>query len=176
MSKREALRAFQARLAGRLQAARTSESSASWLAVEAGGERYLLPLAHAGEIFPWSAPHPVPYTAPWFIGVASLRGGVYGVVDLPAFSGQVQAAAPVEALRAGARLVALNELLEVNCVLQIDRLVGLRGLDAFKRSDAPPSDAPAWRGHAYVDADGQRWQEIDLQSLSRLPQFMDIGI
>ena len=36
MATREALREFQSRLAGRLQAARTSGVSASWLAIEAG--------------------------------------------------------------------------------------------------------------------------------------------
>jgi len=81
MANRDALRAFQSRLAGRLQAVRTAGSvSASWLAVEAGNAKYLFPLGHAGEIFPWTPPQPVPYTAPWFLGVANLRGGLFGVV------------------------------------------------------------------------------------------------
>lgn len=178
MANRDALRAFQARLANRLQAARTTVS-ASWLAVEAGESNYLFPLGHAGEIFPWVAPQAVPYTAPWFLGVANLRGGLYGVVRLAGFitgaGADAAAPAPAEAGGAQSRLVALNEMLEVNCALLIDRLVGLRGVDAFVASEPAAADAPAWFGHAYLDADGGRWQEINMQALSQQPQFLSIG-
>lgn len=176
MANRDALRAFQSRLASRLQAARTSGVSASWLAVEAGESKYLFPLGHAGEIFPWTPPQAVPYTAPWFLGVANLRGGLYGIVQLSTFaSGSDAAPVQSEAARAQSRLVALNEMLEVNCALLIDRLVGLRGVEAFTESQAPEGDAPAWLGHSYTDAAGGRWQEINLQALSQQPQFLSIG-
>lgn len=176
MANRDALRAFQSRLASRLQAARTSGVSASWLAVEAGDIKYLFPLGHSGEIFPFNAPQPVPYTQPWFMGVANLRGGLQGVVQFSTFAtGVVAPLVSTEQLRAQSRLVALNELLEVNCALLIDRLVGLRGVEAFVRSDAPQTDAPAWVGHAYTDAAGERWQEVNLQALSQQPRFLSIG-
>ncbi|MDB5731502.1 MAG: chemotaxis protein CheW [Variovorax sp.] len=174
MANRDALRAFQARLAGRLQAARTSAVTASWLAVEAGDANYLFPLGHAGEIFPWTPPQSVPYTEPWFLGVANLRGGVFGVIELAAFISD-SAAAPSERSQAHNRLVAFNELLEVNCALQVDRLVGLRGIEAFTASHAPAADAPAWLGHSYTDTDGARWQEVNLQALSQHPRFLSIG-
>jgi len=176
MANRDALRAFQSRLAGRLQAARSTGVSASWLAVEAGDAKYLFPLGHAGEIFPWTQPQPVPYTEPWFLGVANLRGGLYGVVQLSTFAtGQRSASSVTEATRAQSRLVALNELLEVNCALQIDRLIGLRGVESFTDAAAPQADAPGWMGHAYIDADGARWQEVNLQALSQQPEFLSIG-
>ncbi|MDB5877398.1 MAG: chemotaxis protein CheW [Variovorax sp.] len=179
MANRDALRAFQARLASRLQAARTSDVSASWLAVEAGSARYLFPLGHAGEIFPWTTPHPVPYTEPWFLGVANLRGGLYGVVQLAGFASDAAtpASLPVsgDGVRTQARLVALNELLEVNCALMVDRLVGLRGVEAFTASQPPAADSASWLGHTYTDAKGEQWQEIDLQALSRQPRFLSIG-
>lgn len=189
MANRDALRAFQARLASRLQAARTVDVSASWLAVEAGAGRYLFPLGHAGEIFPWTPPHPVPHTQPWFLGVANLRGGLHGVIQFAAFAAadagqpaRAPAALPPapspaagDGVRTQARLVALNELLEVNCALLVDRLVGLRGVEAFTASQAPADGAATWLGHAYTDAAGALWQEIDLQALSRQPRFLDIG-
>ncbi|MDP3618697.1 MAG: chemotaxis protein CheW, partial [Ramlibacter sp.] len=125
MANREALRELQSRLASRLQAARTEGVQASWLAVESAGNKYLFPLAQSGEIFPYANPLHVPYTQAWFMGVANLRGGLYGVVDL---SGFVAGAAPAmrsDATRAESRLVALNAMLEVNCALLIDRLAGL---------------------------------------------------
>ena len=108
MANREALRELQTRLADRLQAARTEGVQASWLAVEAAGVRYLFPLAQAGEIFPFAQPQHVPYTQPWFLGVANLRGGLYGVVDLAAFASGRPPALRTEAGRADSRLVALN--------------------------------------------------------------------
>ncbi|WP_295981046.1 chemotaxis protein CheW [uncultured Variovorax sp.] len=176
MANRDALRAFQSRLASRLQAARTTGVAATWLAVEAGEGKYLFPLGHAGEIFPWTPPQPVPYTQPWFLGVANLRGGLYGVVQLSAFATGVPVAlAATEATRIQSRLVAFNELLEVNCALLVDRLAGLRGAEAFTASEPPGADAPAWHGHQFIDAAGERWQEVNLQALSQQPQFLSIG-
>ena len=71
MASRDALRAFQSRLASRLQEARTTGTAAAWLAVEAAGSSYLFPLNHAGEIFPWRPVYPVPYARDWFLGVAN---------------------------------------------------------------------------------------------------------
>ena len=111
MANREALRELQSRLASRLQVARTEGIQASWLAVEAAGARYLLPLAQAGEIFPFTAPQPVPYTQPWYLGVANLRGGLWGVADLARFIGTRTRHGAHEAGRAESRLVALNTVL-----------------------------------------------------------------
>jgi len=175
MANREALRELQSRLASRLQAARTEGVQASWLALEAGGAKYLFPLAQSGEIFPFASPQPVPYTQSWFLGVANLRGGLYGVADLCSF---VEGGAPAmrsDASRAEARLVALNGTLEVNCALLIDRLAGLRNMDAFSSSAPPPEGAPEYFGTGYTDTSGAYWQEINLQALSQQPHFLSIG-
>jgi len=174
MANRDALRAFQSRLAGRLQAARSSGVSASWLAVEAGESKFLFPLGHAGEIFPWTPPQPVPYTQQWFLGVSNLRGGLYGVVEFSSFAAGRRVPVSDNA-RAQSRLVALNELLEVNCALLIDRLVGLRGVEAFVSTQPAAEDAPAWMGSCYTDENGEQWQEVNLQALSQQPQFLSIG-
>src|SRR5205085_11138200 len=106
MANREALRELQSRLASRLQAARTEGVQAGWLAVEAAGGKFLFPLAQSGEIFPFAAPQEVPYTQGWFLGVANLRGGLYGVVDLASFVTGQAPALRSDAGRAEARLVA----------------------------------------------------------------------
>ncbi len=175
MANREALRELQARLAERLQAARSEGVQAAWLAVEAAGARYLLPLAQAGEIFPTPAPQPVPYTQPWFLGVANLRGGLWGVIDLASFiSGRPPVPRP-ELQRAQTRVVALNAILEVNCAILVDRLAGLRALDAFQSSSPAPAGSPGWFGSLYTDSSGACWQEINLQALSQQPQFLSIS-
>ncbi|MBE7941564.1 MULTISPECIES: chemotaxis protein CheW [Ramlibacter] len=175
MAHREALRELQSRLASRLQTARTEGVQASWLAVEAGGRNFLFPLAQSGEIFPLASAMPVPYTRPWFMGVANLRGGLFGVIDL---AGYVDDAAPrprSEAARADCRLIALNTALELNCALLVDRLAGLRNAAAFASSSPADEGAPPFFGTRFTDAAGRHWQEINLQALAQQPRFLSIS-
>ncbi|WP_353235675.1 chemotaxis protein CheW [Diaphorobacter ruginosibacter] len=175
MANREALRELQTRLASRLQAAKAEGSSvSSWLAVEAAGERYLLPLGHAGEIFPWTGVQAVPYTQSWFMGVANLRGALMGVVDLAGLAGT--AVARTEQSLADASLLAMNPALDVNAALLVDRLLGLRGADAFVSSEAPAEGAPEFFGTRYADAQGVFWQELNLQAMAQSPVFLSIGV
>ncbi|WP_332777322.1 chemotaxis protein CheW [Polaromonas sp.] len=175
MANRQALRELQSRLAERLQAARTQGVTASWLAVEAGSRKYLFPLNQSGEIFPWVNTQAVPYTQPWFAGVANLRGGLFGVVDLASYVSGQSPAVRSELARTDARLVALNSALEINCALLIDRLAGLRNPDAFSEFSERAPDSPEFFGHSYVDQSGASWQEINLQSLAQQAHFLTIG-
>jgi len=93
MANKQALRELQTRLAERMQAARTQPRGQSWLAVECRGHGLLLPLEQAGEIFALAPLLAVPHTQPWFAGVANLRGGLHGVVDLARFLGLHELAA-----------------------------------------------------------------------------------
>jgi twitching motility protein PilI len=178
MANREALRELQSRLASRLQAARTEGVRLSWLAIEAGGKKYLLPLHQSGEIFSWESAQGVPYTQAWFLGVSNLRGGLFGVVELARFiaaSVAVDAAPLPDPTRADSYLIALNAGLEVNCALLVDRLEGLRGVDSFASTALALTGTPAYFGNVYTDASGEHWQEIDLQSLSQQPNFLSIS-
>lgn len=176
MAAKQALREFQSRLAERLQSARTSGVTASWLAVEAGTSRLLFPLSHAGEIFPWTDVQRVPYVQPWFMGVANLRGALSAVIDLVAFVQEGGTGRPrSDSETSQCRLVALNPLLEANCALLVDRLLGLRTPEAFVSSVPADSGMPAYFGHRYTDLDGRQWQELNLQVLSQHPSFLGVG-
>lgn len=174
MANRQALKELQTRLAERLQLARTEGIAPLWLAVETGGKKYLFPLAQSGEIFPWAGIQPVSYTQSWFLGVANLRGGLYGVVDLADFMGGQASVARNELTRTESRLISFNTALEVNCVLLIDKLAGLRKQDAFIDYSPRAFDAPAFFGNQYVDLNGARWQEINLQLLAHEVHFLTI--
>lgn len=175
MANRQALRELQTRLAERLQVARTQGVAPSWLAVEAGDNKYLFPMEQAGEIFPWVVTQTVPYTQPWFLGVANLRGGLFGVVDLASYVSGQPLAIKTEFARKESRLVALNSALEVNCALLIDRLAGLRNQAAFKDFAEKATEAPDFFGNQYIDHNGAVWQEINLQLLAQQPHFLTIG-
>lgn len=175
MANRQALKELQTRLAERLQLARTQGVAPLWLAVEAGGKKYLFPLAQSGEIFPWVSIQPVSYTHAWFLGVANLRGGLYGVVDLATYVGGKAPLSKNELARTDSRLVSLNSALELNCVLLIDKLAGLRKQDAFIDFLEREPDAPAFFGNQYVDLNGASWQEINLQRLAQQVHFLAIA-
>ncbi len=175
MANRQALRQLQSRLAERLQVARTQGVAPSWLAVEAGDKKYLFPMEQAGEIFPWVPTQVVPYTQSWFLGVANLRGGLFGVVDLASYVNGQPLGAKTELARKDSRLVSLNSALEINSALLIDRLAGLRNQAAFKDFSERAPDAPDYFGNQYVDQNNAIWQEINLQLLAQQTHFLAIG-
>lgn len=175
MANREALRELQTRLASRLQAARSEGVSPSWLAVKVGESNCLFPLSQAGEIFPLAHIQLVPYARPWFMGVINLRGVLYGVVDLASFMGDGAMRLRGEQSLADASVITFNAALELNCALLVDGLAGLRKRDAFADAVAPPEGSPAYFGNRFTDLNGEHWQEINLQSLSQLPEFLSIS-
>ena len=176
MANNQALRELQTRLAERMQAARTQPRGQSWLAVECRGHGLLLPLEQAGEIFALSTLLPVPHTQAWFIGVANLRGGLHGVVDLARFIGLAERAA-ADGGRDQARLIALGAPLGLNAALLVDRLAGLRAIDQLHTDTeaagvggVSPAFAPTrWRDH-----EGRRWQALDLAALAHDVRFLSI--
>jgi twitching motility protein PilI len=185
MANRDALRDLQSRLAERLSQARRESRASSWLALECAGQGLLVPLASAGEIFPIGVLLPVPHTRPWFIGVANLRGGLHGVVDLAAFLGlrapfataaqEPGAAAAPEPLREQARLLALNPAIGAQCALLVDQLAGLRSEEQMRREPGDGATRPGFAGALWRDAGGRLWQEIDLAALARHEQFLGIA-
>lgn len=175
MANKEALRELQQRLADRMLQARNTVAPAAWLAVEVGSQGFLLPLAESGEIFPLAAPTPVPHTLPWYRGVVSLRGSLYGVVDLGLFLGLKPADAPLNLMDVGARLVTLNTSLQAQCAVLVDKLAGLRRADQLQLLAAPHDGLPAFAGGIYQDDNHRSWQELRLQPLVRSEHFLHIG-
>jgi twitching motility protein PilI len=175
MANREALRELQTRLASRLLAARSEGVKASWLAVKAGTGNYLFSLSQAGEIFPFSQIQVVPYARPWFLGVVNLRGVLYGVADLASFMSDQLSRCRTESSLAESSFITFNSALELNCAVLVDSLAGLRKRDAFSGVVAPPDGAPVYWGQRFTDLQGEHWQEIDLQSLSQLSEFLSVS-
>lgn len=170
MSKRQALREFQTQLAQRLAAAKATAQGTRWLAVECAGLGVLLPLQQASEIFATLQVTPVPYTQPWMLGVANLRGGLHAVVDLSQFLGLRQRAQS----DSSSRLVAFSGELNINCALLVDRLLGLRSAEQMQHVDDGGVTRPHFASECRVDAQGRRWQVLDLALLARFEPFLQI--
>ncbi len=174
MADTEAPSRLQARLAQQ-QTMRGQPAGASWLAVECAGRGLLLPLVDAGEIFPLMTLVPVAHVRPWFLGVANLRGGLHGVVDLAAF---LDLGMP-ERRHEDARLVAFSAALDINCALLVDRLAGLRSAAELSAppapAPAPTSPVPAFMGARLCDEAGRDWQELHLSALACDDAFLSIA-
>ena len=170
MANKQALRDLQSRLADRLQAAQTEARGKSWLAVECGARGFLFPLRDAGEIFPLAPMAPVPHSHRWFLGVSNLRGHLHGVVDLAVFLGLKTG----ESNRDQARLVGFNQALDINCVLLVDRLSGLRSEQDLEAAADDGTLRPKFAGGRYRDASSRVWQELNLAALAADEAFLGI--
>lgn len=149
-------------------------AAASWLAVRAGGQALLIPLSHAGEVGVIGDIQALPYVKSWFQGVINARGVLSNVIDLAAFLDQRPAEARSDSALARCQLIRFNPLLQLHSALLVDEIVGMRSIHGFVSAERRQAGEPAYLGAIYIDADGGRWREIDLQALASDPSFLDI--
>jgi twitching motility protein PilI len=173
-----ALKTFQSRLTERLREASAGADSAARLGLMIGEQRWLVDLSEAGEIVPVpDAIAPVPLTRDWLIGLVNLRGALFTVIDLQRFAGAARTEPGKDS-----RLLALAARLNFNAAILVTRMLGLRNVAAMQVEEPAGADAtaaardrPAWIGRTLVDADGQRWYELDLAALAASPAFLMVG-
>ncbi|SCC92738.1 CheW protein [Thiomonas sp. X19] len=169
---RSSLIEFQSQLASRLQAAQLTQSESRWLAVVAGQQRILLPLSQAGEISAYEPPMLLPHAQAWFAGLVNLRGVLCGVVDLAAFLGARLASSPRS--NAQSRYIQFTPQLEINAVLLVDQLAGLRTPGQFVMDEHSPAATEPWLGPGLLDASGLTWRELNLALLADDPRFLAV--
>lgn len=164
------LRQFQARLSERLRQADVAPRVAR-LGLLIGGQRWLVDLSEAGEIVPWPVPvTPVPLTAPWFRGLANLRGALFGVSDLDRFAG-----GEATPLSRDSRLLAFGASLNLNAALLVSRMLGLHDPMGWQAAEVEDASAPAWAGRSLVDGEGRAWRELSLARLAADERFLCAG-
>jgi twitching motility protein PilI len=167
MSKKDALVQLQSRLADKKQGDAQGADAAQWLAVEIAGQGFMFPLRQSGEIFSWTEPHGLPYAKDWFLGVANLRGSLYGVVSVAKFL-QLSTAVSTRERMGGQerRLIGFHPAFELNTVLLVDRLAGLKNKEQLTALEQPGS---------FQDDTGHTWRVLDLQQLAHDPEFVTIA-
>ena len=79
-----------------------------------------------------------------------------------------------EAGRDQARLVGFNQSLDINCVLLVDRLSGLRSESELTRDGDESGERPSFVGARYRDASARVWQELSLVELAGNDLFLKI--
>lgn len=164
MSKRLNLREFQQRVIERLQDRERSATRISTLGVQIAGRNWLIDMSDLGEVLPLPALTPVPFTQPWFLGVANIRGNLYTLIDMAAYQRAGKATG-----EAANRVLLVGERLAFNAGLLVDRVLGLR-------------DASAWQQEmvdgqtGYRDEQGMVWQRLDVPGLLAQSEFLQVGI
>ena len=167
MAKRISLHEFQAGLARRLADAKDSRASAV-LGVQAGKRNWLIDLTEAGEILAVPPLATVPLAEPWFRGLASVRGNLFGVVDFASFHGD----API--LPVGhARLLLIGVRHELNCAILVSRALGLRSIDDFEVASSATDPERPWVGDVLHDSLGTPWTRLKVAELLNHPRFLD---
>jgi twitching motility protein PilI len=165
------LRAFQQELASRLAAKTSAQVEQSRLGLECAGGQWLIRLADAGEVIAVPLIASVPMTKPWYLGIANIRGNLYGCIDFAAFLGS-----PAVSSATGSRMILFGPRVgDLRAGLVVHRVLGLRNLAELKSTDAPDG-APEWYGSRWTDPNGGRWQEIDLARLANDPAFLQVGL
>jgi len=164
------LRAFQQELSERLRHKTAAQVDSLRLALECGGASWLVRLGDTGEVVPCPIPVPVPLTKSWFLGVANMRGSLYGMIDFGAFlTGEATARG------LGARLVLLGpRFAEMRAGLVVNRVLGLRNLTEFSPVDGGAQRA--WASRTWRDKTDNEWRELDLARLVQDQQFLQVGL
>jgi len=170
MSRRVSLKEFQEGLAKRLKAAAGQAAPSARLGFEAGGGHWLARLDGSGEVLQVPDIQRVPLTRDWFLGMANIRGALYGVTDFGAFLGQ-----PPTARGPDNRLLLVGQPFGVNCALLVSRLSGLRSVADFA-AEEPAARLEAWTAAAWRDKDGRVWRELDTERLLAQREFLDIAV
>ncbi|HEY1461161.1 MAG TPA: chemotaxis protein CheW [Casimicrobiaceae bacterium] len=165
------LRAFQQELATRLAAKTSAQVEQSRLGLECAGGQWLIRLADAGEVIAVPSFASVPMTRRWYLGIANIRGNLYGCIDFAGFLGHEETTAS-----STSRMILFGPRVgELRAGLVVHRVLGLRNLAELKAADASDG-APSWYGSRWTDPRGTLWQEIDLARLAQDSAFLQVGL
>ncbi len=165
MAKRFSLREFQQNVLNRIQVQTSGggAAKAAALGVQIGGQNWVVDMADVSEVLPLPALTQVPLTKPWFLGVANVRGKLYGITDISAFKGMG------DTLRGQSnRVLLLADKYAFNAGLLVPRVIGLRESAAWGTTQVG--------GEVRLsDEKGQVWRALDIPELLRSEDFLQIG-
>jgi twitching motility protein PilI len=172
MSKRLNLREFQQNLIDRLQVKDLSAARVDTLGVQIAGRNWLVDMVDISEVLPLPALTAVPFTRPWFRGVANVRGNLYSVVDMAAYGHSGAAASTGSGQASGDadnRVLLVADRFAFNVALLVDRVLGLRDARTWNQSEVDGQIE-------YRDEQGASWRKLDVRGLLGQAEFLQIGV
>lgn len=164
MSKRFSLRDFQQQVLDRLQVQKSGVAITSSLGVQIGSETWLVDMKDISEVIPVPVMTQVPLTKSWYLGVANVRGNLYGIIDLDGFMNNVSTQ-----MEAGCRVMLLGHANSFNCGLLVARVLGLHNTEGWQLIEADGQVC-------YQDNAGRTWRKLQIEQILQQPDFLQIGI
>lgn len=164
MSKRLNLREFQQGLIDRLQVADAAEARVSTLGVQIAGRNWLVDMGDISEVLPLPPLAAVPFTKPWFRGMANVRGSLYSVIDMAAYERSGAASGDIHN-----RILLVASRHGVSAALLVDSVLGLRDARAWRQTEGIDRQAE------YFDEQGASWHKLDVRDLLEQAEFMQVG-
>ena len=161
------LREFSTQLAQRLKEAPNLPTEPTRLAVRIGAENYLVEMGLAAEVVSLPEIARVPWTKPWYRGLANVRGRLVGVVDLQQLVGREPLPRGTEPAVAGAQRRPRHRGRHPGHA----RLRHPQSQGSRARSRATASARPGWERSRYRDLEGMTLTELDLRELAAAPAF-----
>lgn len=141
------------------------------LGVKAGNMQLLLRLDDISEVLPVPEIHGVPLSKSWFLGLANVRGNLYGVSDIAQFSGL-----GATVMGTTSRILLIHYKYKAHAALLVEAIYGLRTLDLMEEEHTDAAKVGNWIGNrVFRDSSGSQWQEVDIKALLSVPEFMKIG-
>lgn len=184
------LRQYQEDILAKLDLALNVNAPAhkSLLGVRVGGLHLLVDMSQVSEVLLVPTTFPAPNAHTWFLGTANVRGNLYAITQLFNFLVSVGVAAVEgeDANKNDARILLLSKHIAPHTAILIDRLIGLRSLENFKRVEVgrfkdstlaeDTTISLCFAAEAYEDEDGNVWRVLDCQALVNLKAFMQAGL
>lgn len=163
MAKRLTLREFQQNLIDQLQAENLSTARVSMLGVQMAGQNQLVDMTDVAEVLPLPLLTVVPFTKPWFRGVANVRGNLYGVVDVAAYQKIGTVSGDINN-----RILLVADRYAFNVALLVDNVLGLRDVRTWQQNQVDGQIE-------YQDEHGILWRKLDVSALLEQAEFLQIG-
>lgn len=162
MSKRFDLREFQQRVLNKMQDKDLSATQISTLGVRIARQNWLVDMVDISEVLPLPRLTSVPFSKPWFRGVANVRGKLYGVSDMAAYQNSGAASGDINN-----RILLVAERYAFNAALLVDRVLGMREARTWKQNGADGQIV-------YRDEQGTLWRKLDIPELLEQTEFLQI--
>lgn len=155
---------------GQEHSADTYVDESAVIGVTAGEERYLIPMTEVSEVIVMPKLAHVPLTQPWFLGLANVRGNLYGITDLAVYLGDK----PVPFNLKSRVLLSFSDN-KVYGGFAVHSMLGIRKLSEFTQVKSPKKKLPAGIRAHYQDAEGRIWKALSLYALIRDDKFLQIA-
>jgi len=161
---------YQQSLTEQIKNAGNSEPSMTVLGVAVGEERYLIPMNEVTEVIQIPKLARVPLTQPWFLGLANVRGNLYGITDLGVYLGGQPMPFTLKS-----RILLVSPGNKTYGGFIVHSMLGIRSLSEFTLVHASRKKQPKGVVKQYKDTEDRLWRELNLFELISDDKFLQIA-